>query len=87
MNQLNALSNRVEYYGRPDKVDVARDFAVEEIAGIDHFGIDINSEQAVGEAPVRPGRNGAGQAPPSNSQMKARPGPLCSPKARIAPLP
>src|SRR4030088_1028414 len=26
-------------------------------------------------------------APPSNSQMKARPEPLCSPKARIAPVP
>ena len=26
-------------------------------------------------------------APPSNSQMKASPEPLCSPKARIAPVP
>src|ERR1700682_974000 len=41
--------------------DVARNLAVEEIAGVDHFGIDINREHAVGEAPVRPGRAGAGQ--------------------------
>ena len=53
--------NAGDRFSRPDKVDVARDFAVEEIAGIDHFGIDINSEHAVGEAPVRPGRTGAGQ--------------------------
>ena len=26
-------------------------------------------------------------APPSNSQMKASPEPLCSPNARIAPVP
>src|ERR1035437_3920733 len=53
--------NAGDRFSRPDKVDVARDFAVEEIAGIDHFGIDINSEHAVGEAPVRPGCTGAGQ--------------------------
>src|SRR6476619_5395721 len=33
--------------GGPDKVDIARDFAVEEIAGIDHLGVDVNSEHAV----------------------------------------
>src|SRR6266566_3791049 len=41
--------------------DVARNLAIEEIAGIDHFGIDINSEHAVGKTPVRPGGTGAGQ--------------------------
>src|SRR5712675_2609582 len=30
--------------GRPDEVDIARDFAVEEIAGVDHAGIDIDRE-------------------------------------------
>jgi len=39
--------------------DVARNLAIEEIAGIDYLGIDINSEHAVGEAPVRPGGAGA----------------------------
>src|SRR6185437_15108939 len=34
---------------------------------------------AVAPVPVR--------APPSNSQIKARPEPLCSPNARIAPVP
>src|SRR5713226_3923496 len=32
--------------------DIARNLAVEEIACIDHFGIDINGEHTVGEAPV-----------------------------------
>src|SRR6478609_4763972 len=26
--------------GRPDEVDITRDFAVEEIAGVDHLGVD-----------------------------------------------
>jgi hypothetical protein len=54
-------SARIFQTGRPDKVDIARDFAVEEIAGVDHFGIDINCEHAVGETPVRRGRPGTGQ--------------------------
>src|SRR3984885_7722745 len=47
--------------GRPDEVDIARDFAVEELAGIDHFGIDVDGQHAVGETPVRRGGAGAGQ--------------------------
>src|SRR5258708_10804290 len=41
--------------GRPDKVDIARDFAVEEIAGVDHLGIDVDRQHAIGKAPVRRG--------------------------------
>src|SRR3984957_19180516 len=41
--------------------DIARNLAVEEVGGVDHFGIDIHREHAVGEAPVWPGRPGAGQ--------------------------
>src|SRR3954469_25843123 len=39
--------------GRPDEIDIARDFTVEEIAGVDHLGIDVKSQHAVGELPVR----------------------------------
>src|ERR1700681_895717 len=41
--------------GRPDKVDIARDFAVEELAGVDHLGVDVDRQHAVGKAPVRRG--------------------------------
>src|SRR5258705_3033651 len=41
--------------------DVPRNLAIEEIAGIDHFGIDIDREHAVGKTPVRPGGTRAGQ--------------------------
>src|SRR5215212_834019 len=47
--------------GCSDKVDIARNFAVEEVAGIDHLGVDINREHAIGETPVRRGCAGAGQ--------------------------
>src|SRR6185312_6786606 len=30
--------------GCPDEIDIARDLAVEEIAGVDYLGIDINRE-------------------------------------------
>src|SRR5437016_711330 len=38
--------NACDRLGGPDEVDIARDFAVEEIAGVDHFGIDIDREHA-----------------------------------------
>ena len=45
----------------PDEVDIARDFVVEVIAGVDHLGIDIEGEHAVGELPAARGGAGAGQ--------------------------
>src|SRR3984957_2185903 len=47
--------------GRPDEVDIARNLAIEEIAGVHHLGVDIDGEHAVGETPVRRGRAGARQ--------------------------
>src|SRR6202166_1632262 len=47
--------------GRPDKIDIARDFAVEKMAGVDHLGVDIDGKHAVGETPVRRGSTGTGQ--------------------------
>src|SRR6476469_2856870 len=47
--------------GRADEVDIARNFVVEEAAGIDHFGIDVDRQHAVGETPVGRGGAGAGQ--------------------------
>src|ERR1700730_17845455 len=47
--------------GRPDKVGIARDFAVEEIRGVDHLGIDVERQHAIGKAPVRCGGARAGQ--------------------------
>src|ERR1700730_1799397 len=41
--------------GRPDEVDIARDLAVEEMAGIDHLGIDIEGQHAIGKTAVRRG--------------------------------
>ena len=47
--------------GLPDEVGIARDFAVEEIAGVDHLGVDIEGEHAIGELPAARGGAGAGQ--------------------------
>ena len=47
--------------GLPDEVGIARDFAVEVIAGVDHLGVDIEGEHAVGELPAARGGAGAGQ--------------------------
>src|SRR5258707_11498900 len=47
--------------GRPDEVNIARDLAIEEIAGVDHLGIDIDGKHTVGELPVSGGCAGSGQ--------------------------
>src|SRR5882672_10776763 len=38
--------------GLPDEVGIARDFLVEVAAGVDHLGVDIESEHPVGELPA-----------------------------------
>src|SRR5258708_20537757 len=60
--------------GRPDEVDITRDFAVEEMAGVDHLGVDIESQHAVGETAIRRGRTRSGQAAPEQlaAEGKAR---------------
>ena len=35
--------------GLPNEVGIARDFVVEDIAGVDHLGIDIEGKHPVGE--------------------------------------
>src|SRR3981189_239483 len=47
--------------GRPAEVDIARNFAVEEMAGVDHLGVDIERQHAIGETAVRGRSAGAGQ--------------------------
>src|SRR3979409_302886 len=47
--------------GRPDEVDIARNFAVEEMAAVDHLGVDIERQHAIGETSVRGRSAGAGQ--------------------------
>src|SRR3954454_13290757 len=46
--------NAGDRLGRPDKFHITRNLAVKEIADVDHLGVDINSEHAVRETPVRP---------------------------------
>src|ERR1043165_1784802 len=52
--------------GRPDEVDVARNLAIEEIAGVDDIGVDVDRKHTVGKLPVsggsaRPGQRAAEQ--------------------------
>src|SRR4051794_23163108 len=35
--------------GRPDEVNIARNFTIKEIAGVDHLGVDIERQHAIGE--------------------------------------
>src|SRR5689334_463082 len=48
-------------FGVLEIIDIARHLRVEEIRRVDNSRIDIESEHAVGQAPGRSGRTGAGQ--------------------------
>src|SRR3954470_21207969 len=47
--------------GRPDEVDIARNLAIEEIAGVDHLWVHIDRKHTVGKLPVSGGRARPGQ--------------------------
>ena len=67
--------------------DIARDLAGKRRFRIHAFGVDVERQHAVGEWPPSRVAPLPLSAPPSSSQISARPEPLCSPKARIAPSP